>query len=116
MGIVDSLSWVVMERMAGEREMGRRDEGWRRDGRMLGAGRDGDAEMENDFEDGSHLYRFLEHETAIPRCFNFRRSTNDAAVGQKLTKIMSAILEAYASDDRIHVDYTRISKSEEFRW
>ncbi|XXG60238.1 hypothetical protein AAC387_Pa04g2198 [Persea americana] len=77
--------------------------------------------QENDFEDGSHLYRFLEHEPTIPRCFNFRGSTNDsepkpaAAVGQKLTKIMSAILEAYASEDRVHVDYTRISKSEEFR-
>ncbi|KAJ8624020.1 hypothetical protein MRB53_032550 [Persea americana] len=32
MGIVDSLRWVVMERMAGERGMGQRDEGWRRDG------------------------------------------------------------------------------------
>lgn len=28
---------------------------------------------------------------------------------------MSAILEAYASDDRRHVDYAAISKSEEFR-
>ncbi|XP_068645813.1 uncharacterized protein [Aristolochia californica] len=76
---------------------------------------------ENDFEDGNHLYRFLEHEPTIPRCFNFRGMTNDeepklaAAVGRKLTKIMSAVLEAYASDDRRHVDYARISKSEEFR-
>lgn len=28
---------------------------------------------------------------------------------------MTAILEAYASDDRRHVDYYRIEKSEEFR-
>ncbi|KAJ8619262.1 hypothetical protein MRB53_015448 [Persea americana] len=44
MGIVDSLRWVVMERMVGERGMGHSDEGWRRDGRMLGAGRDGDGD------------------------------------------------------------------------
>ncbi|XP_058098044.1 uncharacterized protein LOC131243012 [Magnolia sinica] len=76
---------------------------------------------ENDFEDGNHFYRFLEHDPTIPRCFNFRGSTNDsepkpaAVIGQKLTKIMSAILEAYASDDRCHLDYNRISNSEEFR-
>ena len=29
MGIVASLRWVVMERTAGERGMGQRDEGWR---------------------------------------------------------------------------------------
>ncbi|XXG85628.1 hypothetical protein AAC387_Pa11g0672 [Persea americana] len=44
MGIVDSLRWVVMERMEGEKGMGQRDEGWRRDGRTLGAGRDGDGD------------------------------------------------------------------------
>ncbi|XP_077247035.1 glutaredoxin-like protein [Tasmannia lanceolata] len=76
---------------------------------------------ENNFEDGNHLYRFLEHEPTIPKCFNFRGSTNDeepklaAVVGRKLTKLMSAILEAYASDDRRHLDYARISTSEEFR-
>ncbi|CAJ1949928.1 unnamed protein product [Sphenostylis stenocarpa] len=76
---------------------------------------------ENDFEEGSNLYRFLEHEPLIPRCFNFRGTTNDnepktaAAICTKLTKIMSAILESYASDDRQHVDYEAISKSEEFR-
>ncbi|XP_020215486.1 uncharacterized protein LOC109799332 [Cajanus cajan] len=76
---------------------------------------------ENDFEEGNHLYRFLEHEPFIPRCFNFRGNTNDnepkaaAAICLRLTKIMSAILESYASDDRQHVDYEAISKSEEFR-
>lgn len=76
---------------------------------------------ENDFEEGNHLYRFLEHEPFIPRCFNFRGSTNDnepktaATICERLTKIMSAILESYASDDRQHVDYEAISKSEEFR-
>ncbi|WOL09792.1 hypothetical protein Cni_G18545 [Canna indica] len=77
---------------------------------------------ENDFEDGNnHFYRFLEHEPAIPRCFNFRGSTNDyepkpaAAVSLRLTKLMTAVLEAYASDDRRHLDYGRIGASEEFR-
>ncbi|KAL5721563.1 hypothetical protein ACHQM5_005193 [Ranunculus cassubicifolius] len=76
---------------------------------------------ENDFEYGNHFYRFLEHEAFIPKCFNFRGATNDVepksavAVGQKLTKLMSAALESYASEDRHHVDYTSISNSEEFR-
>ncbi|KAK7292554.1 hypothetical protein RJT34_15405 [Clitoria ternatea] len=76
---------------------------------------------ENDFEEGNNLYRFLEHEPFIPRCFNFRGATNDnepkiaAAISVRLTKIMSAILESYASDDRQHLDYGAISRSEEFR-
>ncbi|KAL6640929.1 hypothetical protein ACP70R_019110 [Stipagrostis hirtigluma subsp. patula] len=77
---------------------------------------------ENDFEDGSqNLYRFLEHDPAVPKYYNFRGSTNDGepkpavAVGQRMTKIMVAILEAYASDDRRHLDYARIAASEEFR-
>ncbi|KAI9075731.1 hypothetical protein K1719_042347 [Acacia pycnantha] len=76
---------------------------------------------ENDFEDGNHLYRFLEHEPYIISCFNFRTITNDnepkpaIAVCQRLTKLMSAILESYATDDRRHLDYAAISKSEEFR-
>ncbi|KAJ6981843.1 hypothetical protein NC653_025062 [Populus alba x Populus x berolinensis] len=75
----------------------------------------------NDFEDGNHYYRFIEHEPFIPKCHNFRGSTNDGepkpavVVGQRLNKIMSAILESYASDDRCLVDYAGISKSEEFR-
>ncbi|CAN6287945.1 unnamed protein product [Urochloa humidicola] len=77
---------------------------------------------ENDFEDGSqNLYRFLEHDPAVPKYYNFRGSTNDsepkpaAAIGHRMTKIMLAILEAYASDDRRHLDYSRIAASEEFR-
>ncbi|MQM06602.1 hypothetical protein Taro_039428 [Colocasia esculenta] len=76
---------------------------------------------EKDFEDGSHLYRLLEHDPLIPRCFNIRGTTNDdepkpaSAVGRRLTKLMWAMLEAYASADRRHLDYARISASEEFR-
>ncbi|QCD89216.1 uncharacterized protein LOC114173044 [Vigna unguiculata] len=76
---------------------------------------------ENDFEEGNHFYRFIEHEPLISKCFNFRGATNDsepksaAAVCDRLTKIMCAILESYASEDRQRVDYVGISKSEEFR-
>ncbi|KAE9605229.1 putative winged helix-turn-helix DNA-binding domain, thioredoxin-like protein [Lupinus albus] len=75
----------------------------------------------NDFVEGNHFYRFLEHEPFIPKCFNFRGATNDSepktatAICDRLTKIMSAILESYASDDRLHVYYEAIRKSEEFR-
>ncbi|PIM97845.1 Glutaredoxin [Handroanthus impetiginosus] len=76
---------------------------------------------ENEFEDGNHFYRFLEHEQFIPKCYNFRGVVNDcepkaaAAVSQRITCIMSAILESYASDDRCRLDFTGISNSEEFR-
>ncbi|KAJ9549261.1 hypothetical protein OSB04_021804 [Centaurea solstitialis] len=76
---------------------------------------------ENEFEDGNHFYRFLEHEPFIPRCYNFRGTTNDlepksaSAISLKLAKIMSAILESYASEDGCHLDYLGISNSEEFR-
>ncbi|KAL3502206.1 hypothetical protein ACH5RR_036655 [Cinchona calisaya] len=76
---------------------------------------------ENEFGDGNHYYRFLEHESFILKCYNFRGAANDskpkaaAILSQRLMRIMSAILEAYASDDRRHLDYVSISKSEEFR-
>ncbi|XP_073273988.1 uncharacterized protein [Primulina huaijiensis] len=76
---------------------------------------------ENTFEDGNHLYRFLEHEPFIPKCHNFRGSVSDsepkavADLSQRLICVMSAILESYASDDRRHLDYVGISNSEEFR-
>nr|GEX68214.1 glutaredoxin-related protein [Tanacetum cinerariifolium] len=75
----------------------------------------------NEFEDGNHFYRFLEHEPFIPRCYNFRGSTNNLEpkdakiVSQRLAKIMSAILKSYASEDGCHLDYLGISKSEEFQ-
>ncbi|CAA6673416.1 unnamed protein product [Spirodela intermedia] len=63
---------------------------------------------EKEFEDGYHLYRLLEHDPdSEPK--------SAVAVGRHLTKLMWAILEAYASDDRRYLDYGRISASEEFR-
>ncbi|KAK8480334.1 hypothetical protein V6N13_042314 [Hibiscus sabdariffa] len=76
---------------------------------------------ENEFEEGNHFYRFLEHEPFIMGCFNFRISTNDCEpksasfLSDRLSKLMSAILEAYASENRLHVNYPGINKSEEFR-
>ncbi|XP_063940753.1 uncharacterized protein LOC108200246 isoform X2 [Daucus carota subsp. sativus] len=76
---------------------------------------------ENEFEDGNHYYRFLEHEPFIFRCFNYHGSVNDCEpktallISQRLTKLMFAILESYSSDDRQHLNYTAISTSEEFR-
>ncbi|CAA3015763.1 uncharacterized protein LOC111405922 [Olea europaea subsp. europaea] len=76
---------------------------------------------ENEFEDGNHFYRLLEHEPFIPKCYNFRGSVNDsepknaAVVNQRLARIMLAILESYASDDRRHLDYVGIRNSEELR-
>nr|GEX08746.1 glutaredoxin-related protein [Tanacetum cinerariifolium] len=75
---------------------------------------------ENEFKDGNHFYRFLEYEPFIPWCYNFWGSTNDLEpkdakiVSLRLAKIMSAILESYASKDGCHLDYLGISKSEEF--
>ncbi|GAB4847796.1 hypothetical protein Ancab_026859 [Ancistrocladus abbreviatus] len=75
----------------------------------------------NDFQDGNQIYRFLEHEPFIPKCFNFRGSTDEmepkaaTVISQRLAKIMFAILESYASEDRLHVDYASINSSEEFR-
>ncbi|CAA0827460.1 glutaredoxin-related [Striga hermonthica] len=76
---------------------------------------------QNEFEDGDHFYRFLEHESFIPKCYNFRGVVNDcepkaaACVSQRLGCLMSAIVETYASDDRRNLDFIGISMSEEFR-
>lgn len=73
------------------------------------------------FEYGNNVYRFLDHEPYISKCYNFRGSTDEmepkhaSDISQTLSKIMSAILESYASEDRRFVDYTSISNSEEFR-
>lgn len=75
----------------------------------------------NDFQDGNQNYRLIEHEPFIPKCYNFRGMVDEmepkpaAEISLRLAKLMFAILESYASDDRHHVDYLAISKSEEFR-
>eukprot|EP00250_Pteridium_aquilinum_P014406 c21969_g1_i1 orf=687-2693(-) len=78
--------------------------------------------QENMFEDGNHLYRFLEHDPVIStKCFNFNGVTNDAEpmtateVEASLRKFTLAIIDSYVSDDGKRVDYLSISMSEEFR-
>ena len=77
---------------------------------------------ENVFEDGHHLYRFLEHDPIITtKCYNFNGYINDTEplsateIEVKLRKFSSAIIDAYVSEDGKQVDYTSISTSEEFR-
>ncbi|KVH95709.1 DEP domain-containing protein [Cynara cardunculus var. scolymus] len=68
---------------------------------------------ENEFEDGNHFYRFLEHEPFIPRCYNFR-GTNDlepksaSTISLKLTKIIYVNL----SQELQRVDISTLSVSE----
>lgn len=78
--------------------------------------------QENIFEDGNHLYRFLEHDPVVStKCFNFNGVTNDAEpltateVEASLRKFTLAIIDSYVSDDGKCVDYQSISMSEEFR-
>ncbi|XVF85627.1 hypothetical protein PTKIN_Ptkin17bG0131500 [Pterospermum kingtungense] len=76
---------------------------------------------ENDFEKGNHFYRLLDQEPFIIGCFNVRHTINDGEpksasfLADSLCRLMYAILEAYASDDRHYLNYHIISQSEEFR-
>eukprot|EP00252_Welwitschia_mirabilis_P004077 TRINITY_DN14268_c0_g1_i1.p1 TRINITY_DN14268_c0_g1~~TRINITY_DN14268_c0_g1_i1.p1 ORF type:complete len:794 (-),score=167.22 TRINITY_DN14268_c0_g1_i1:557-2938(-) len=76
---------------------------------------------ENVFEDGNHLYRFMEHDPIIStRCFNFMGATNDlkprslTEISSRLRRLIMAIYEAYISEDGKHIDYKGIGASEEF--
>ncbi|XP_010261167.1 PREDICTED: uncharacterized protein LOC104600058 [Nelumbo nucifera] len=76
---------------------------------------------ENVFEDGNHLYRFLDHDPIIlSQCHNFPRGTIDmkpksiVEIASRLRYLSFAIFEAYTSEDGKHVDYRSIHGSEEF--
>ncbi|KAH1065296.1 hypothetical protein J1N35_030283 [Gossypium stocksii] len=76
---------------------------------------------ENLFEDGDHLYRFLDHEpTVSSQCHNIPRGIIElkpkpiAEIASRLRFLSYAIFEAYASEDGRHVDYRSIHGSEEF--
>ncbi|KAG5009292.1 hypothetical protein JHK87_017807 [Glycine soja] len=64
--------------------------------------------VKNCFEGNELVEALLQH-------FHCSRNETADSICARLTKIMSAILESYASDDRQHVDYEAISRSEEFR-
>ncbi|CAO1947582.1 unnamed protein product [Urochloa humidicola] len=77
---------------------------------------------ENDFEDGNHLYRFLDHDPVVmTQCYNIPRGIIDVApkpiaeVASRLRFLSYAIFEAYVSVDGRHVDYRSIQGCEEFK-
>ncbi|XVE95372.1 hypothetical protein REPUB_Repub02eG0091300 [Reevesia pubescens] len=76
---------------------------------------------ENIFEDGNHLYRFLDHDpTVSSQCHNIPRGIIElkpkpiTEISSKLRFLSNAIFEAYASEDGRHVDYRSVHGSEEF--
>lgn len=75
---------------------------------------------ENLFEDSNHLYRFLDDDPAVYQCQNISRGIIEAKpkpiveISSRLRFLLCAILEAYTSEDRKHVDYRSIHGSEEF--
>ncbi|KAJ4814003.1 hypothetical protein LUZ62_026569 [Rhynchospora pubera] len=77
---------------------------------------------ENIFEDGNHLYCFLEHDPIVmSQCYNIPRGTLDVMpkpiveIASRLRLLSHAIIEAYVSEDGKHVDYRSIHGSEEFK-
>ncbi|KAG1366482.1 Glutaredoxin [Cocos nucifera] len=77
---------------------------------------------ENIFEDGNHLYRFLEHDPiVITQCYNIPRGTIDVKpkplteIASRLRFLSYAIFEVYVSEDGRHVDYGSLHGSEEFK-
>ncbi|OEL26737.1 hypothetical protein BAE44_0012246 [Dichanthelium oligosanthes] len=77
---------------------------------------------ENVFEDGNHLYRFLDHDPIVmTQCYNIPRGIIDVApkpiaeVASRLRLLSYAIFEAYVSVDGRHVDYRSIQGCEEFK-
>ncbi|XP_022744487.1 uncharacterized protein LOC111295288 [Durio zibethinus] len=76
---------------------------------------------ENLFEDGNHLYRFLDDDpTVSSQCHNIPRGIIELKpkpitdVASRLRFLSYAIFEAYVSEDGRHVDYRSIHGSEEF--
>lgn len=76
---------------------------------------------ENVFEDGNHLYRFLDHDPIVSsQCHNIPRGITDVKprpiieISSRLGFLYDAILEAYTSEDGKHIDYRSIHGSEEF--
>ncbi|KAK2978582.1 hypothetical protein RJ640_006701 [Escallonia rubra] len=75
---------------------------------------------ENVFEDGNHLYRFLDHDPIVSQCQNLPRGITELKpkpiieISSRLRFLSYAIFEAYTSEDGKHVDYRSIHGSEEF--
>ncbi|KAJ9167065.1 hypothetical protein P3X46_021744 [Hevea brasiliensis] len=76
---------------------------------------------ENLFEDGNHLYCFLDDDPIVSsQCYNIPRGIIEAKpkpiieIASRLRFLSYAIFEAYTSEDGKHVDYRTIHGSEEF--
>lgn len=76
---------------------------------------------ENVFEDGNHLYRFLDDDPIVAsQCYNISRGIITvkpkpiAEIASRLRFLSYAMFEAYASEDGRRVDYTSMHGSEEF--
>ncbi|MED6134941.1 hypothetical protein PIB30_041671 [Stylosanthes scabra] len=75
---------------------------------------------EHVFEDGNHLYRFLDDDPIVASCQNIQRGIITtktkpiAEIASRLRFLCYAIFEAYVSEDGLHVDYRSIHGSEEF--
>ncbi|XP_020575826.1 uncharacterized protein LOC110021607 isoform X2 [Phalaenopsis equestris] len=74
------------------------------------------------FEDGSHLYRFLEDDpTIMTQCYNVSRDRIDVQpkpiieISSNLRLLSYGIFEAYVSEGGNNVDYNSIHHSEEFK-
>lgn len=76
---------------------------------------------ENLFEDGNHLYRFLDDDPiVVSQCHNIPRGIITvkpkplAEIASRLRFLSNAMFEAYVSEDGRIVDYTSLHGSEEF--
>ncbi|XP_024010404.1 uncharacterized protein LOC18014673 [Eutrema salsugineum] len=76
---------------------------------------------ENLFEDGNHMYRFLDDDPIVSsQCHNIPRGIIElkprpiVEIAYRLRLLYQAILETYTSPDGKHVDYRSIHGSEEF--
>ncbi|WVZ19796.1 hypothetical protein V8G54_007118 [Vigna mungo] len=76
---------------------------------------------ENLFEDGNHLYRFLDDDpVVVSQCHNISRGISTlkpkplAEIASRLRFLSGAIFEAYSYEDGHRVDYTSIHGSEEY--
>ncbi|KAI3833913.1 hypothetical protein MKW92_042721 [Papaver armeniacum] len=76
---------------------------------------------ENIFEDGNHLYRFLDQDPIVSsQCYNITKGITDVKpkpvieIASRLRFLSFAMFEAYTSEDGKHVDYRSIHRSEEF--
>ncbi|KAI3819821.1 hypothetical protein L1987_13673 [Smallanthus sonchifolius] len=75
---------------------------------------------ENTFEDGNHLYRFLDQDPIISQCQNIPRGIIQlkrqplVELSRRLRFLLYAILDSYTSEDGKHIAYRTIHGSEEF--